>query len=362
MMPFLIPRCLSVLCCAALILPPGMAHSQQDAAGGGTVEVRGKELLRDGLPWIPHGFYQIAFEVAPGNLSRADHPFWGTAYHNYSPDEYVQMRAVGADSVRLQISQAGADPQSSLYDHDFFETAMGAITAARHAGLTVIVCIQDESHVPGDKPIEFPDEGTRRIWRLIAPRFVHDRGVMFELFNEPRPNPNPANWLRWASAMEQTLDTVRTTGAKNVVIADGLSVGQVIDGAPLLNDKQVAYASHPYALKAFGQTRQAWDSKFGNFSQRAPVIITEWLSGGYFCNEETAQSTVQFVQYLQAHHIGLEMGTWDWAPKGFGSARQGFPAARFSSFQNLSCEQPFYGSGRVINAWYTTGIPPIAPL
>jgi endoglucanase len=330
-------------------------------ANQGEVMVQGNQLLRDGHPWIAHGFYQIAFEVAPGNLARADHPFWATAYNNYSPAEYTEMRDAGADSVRLQISQAAADPQSPLFDRAFVEKAMGAIRAARDAGLTVIVCVQDESHVPGDRPIDLPDDGTRRVWSEIAPRFAHDRGVLFELLNEPRPTPNPLNWMRWKAAMMDTLRTVRATGASNVVIADGLAVGQVIDGAPLLNDPQVAYASHPYALKQYGQTREAWDKKFGNFSHRAPVIITEWISGGYFCNDDTAQSTVNFVQYLQEHRVGLEMGIWDWAPKGFGSVRQGFPNARFSTYVDRECKQPFYGSGKVIEAWYKTGIPATSP-
>lgn len=91
------------------------------------------------------------------------------------------------------------------------------------------------------------------------------------------------------------------------------------------------------------------------------MIITEWISGGYFCNADTPESTVQFVQYLQEHGIGLEMGLWDWAPKGFGSIRQGFPNARFSSYGGLSCHQPFYGSGGVIKTWYTTGVPANTP-
>lgn len=331
------------------------------ACAEGAVEVRGMQLLRDGQPWIPHGFYQIAFEVAPGNLTRADHPFWATAYHNYSPDEYRRMREAGADSVRIQIAQAAADPQSPLFDQAFFDMALGAIRAARETGLTVIVCVQDESHVPGDQPIALPNDGTRRVWKEIAPIFAGDHGVMFELLNEPRPQPNPQNWQLWKNAMMETLHTVRAAGADNVAIADGLGVGQVIDGAPLLDDPQVAYASHPYALKQYGQTRDAWDKKFGNFSRRAPVIITEWISGGYFCNGDTPQSTVDFVQYLQAHRVGLEMGIWDWAPTGFGSVRQGFPSARFSSYANLSCGQPYFGSGRVIETWYRTGAPAGTP-
>ena len=353
--------CLALLCMSMLVLGTPMGDCQVPGAGRGEVTVQGKELLRDGQRWIPHGFYQIAFEVAPGNLGRADHPFWATAQNHYAPEEYTQMRNAGADSVRIQIAQAGADPQSPLFDGKFLAKALAAVRAAREAGLAVILCVQDESHVPNEKPIDLPDNGTRRVWKEIAPQFANDRGVLFELLNEPRPEPNPQNWKRWEAAMTQTLRTVRETGAHNVLVADGLGVGQVIDGAPLLPDPQVAYASHPYALQQHGQTRQAWDEKFGNFSHRAPVIITEWVSGGYFCNADTPGSTVQFVQYLQNHGIGLEMGIWDWAPLGFGSVRQGFPNAKFSSYAGLVCHQPFYGSGKVIETWYATGVPAIAP-
>ena len=360
-MKFSVSRYSIVLCSFIIVLNSGAALCQPGQFGRGVVEVRGKNLLRDGRRWIPHGFYQIAFEVAPGNLGRADKPFWSTAYNNYSPAEYTEMRRAGADSVRLQIAQAGADPKNALFDRAFLEKAEGAIRSARDEGLTVIVAVQDESHVIGQKAIDLPDDGTRRVWKEIAPLFASDRGVLFELLNEPRPQPNPQNWKKWKEAMMQTLRTVRETGARNVVIADGLGVGQTIDGAPLLDDDQVAYASHPYALQHFGQTPQAWDQKFGNFSRRAPVIITEWLSGGYFCDADTPESTVQFVQYLQEHGIGLEMGVWDWAPKGFGSARQGFPDAKFSSFEGRTCHEPFFGSGRVIETWYTTGVPARTP-
>jgi hypothetical protein len=344
---------------AIAVIAPINVHAQP--LHRGAVVVRGRELLRDGQPWIPHGFYQIAFEVAPGNLGRADHPFWATAYNHYTPEEYREMRAAGADSVRLQIAQVAADPQSGLFDRTFLDKAMSAVRAARDAGLTVIVAVQDETHVPKDKSIDLPDDGTRRVWKEIAPQFAQDRGVLYELLNEPRPQPSPANWKRWKDAMMSTIRVVRQSGAMNVVIADGLGVGQIIDGAPLLVDSQVAYASHPYALHPQGQTRQVWDAKFGNFSRRAPVIITEWLPGGYFCNADTPQSSVDFIRYLQNHGIGLEVGAWDWAPGGFGSARWAFPNDRFSSFAGLACHQPGYGVGRTIRTWYATGVPATAP-
>jgi endoglucanase len=366
---------LAVLSVLATLLVPGTASAGQGGPGGGQVVVRGRDLLRDGHPWVPHGFYQIAFEVAPANLAHADHPFWANAYQHYSPDEYRQMRAAGADSVRLQIAQVGADPKSPQFDRGFLDKALCAIDAARRAGLTVIVSVQDETHVPGDRPIDLPDDGTRRVWQEIAPRFARDRGVLYELLNEPRPAPNPPDWQRWAQAMNATIHTVRAAGAGNVVIADGLAVGHVIDGAPALADPQVAYASHPYALPPPrpgtpaapwqgppGQREPAWQAQFGTFAQHAPVIITEWLSGGYYCNGETPESTVRFLQYLQRRGIGLEVGTWDWAPGGFGSARWHFPGDEVSSFAGRACHQPGYGLGAVVQAWYRTGTPPSRPL
>jgi endoglucanase len=351
----------AALCGMATLLSVIVAHSQASPAGNGEVVVHGKELFRDGRRWIPHGFYQIAFEVAPSNLKRADHPFWAVAYNKYTSEEYREMREAGADSVRLQIAQVAADPESNLFDREFLDKAMDAIRSARGAGLTVIVGVQDETHVPGDKPIDLPDNGTQRVWREIAPQFAQDRGVLYELFNEPRPQPNPENWRRWAQAMMETIRTVRGLEATNVVVADGLAVGQVIDGAPLLDDSQVAYASHPYALHSQGQARQVWDAKFGNFSRRAPVIITEWLSGGYFCDADTPKSTVGFIQYLQQRGIGLEADAWDWAPVGFGSARWDFPNGKFSSFAGLSCHQKGYGLGKVLETWYIQGVPATTP-
>jgi len=142
---------------AALITKGAICQTAQRGlsrqSGPGQVQVRGRELLRDGQRWIPHGFYQIAVEVAPGNLNRADHPFWAIVYSRYTPEEYTEMRRACADSVRLQIAQADADRQSPLFDREFLDKALGAIRAARAAGLTVIVCVQDESGSPQETEI-----------------------------------------------------------------------------------------------------------------------------------------------------------------------------------------------------------------
>ena len=233
---------------------------------------------------------------------------------------------------------------------------MGAIRAARDAGLTVIVCVQGETHVGKEVPIALPDAGTYRVWSEIAPLFANDRGVVYELFNEPHPKPTPRAWAAWKATFTRAIGVVRETGARNVVIADGLDTGQILDGAPLLDDPQVAYASHPYAIVKYGQSRAAWDAKFGNFARRAPVIITEWQFGAFYCDADTADATIRFLAYIHERKIGLEVGIWDWAPATTGSVRYGFPAPKFSSFVAHTCHQPGYGPGRAIEDLYLSGV------
>ena len=343
-------------------------------ASVGEVSVQGNRLLRDGQPWIPHGFHQIAFVLPPGVAPQK--PFFKVASDNYTPKEYNEMRDAGADSVRIQVAQTGMDPQNHM--PRFRDRVFGAIRSARAAGLTVIVSVQDQPQTGETKPAALPNDATRRVWEEIAPVFRHDRGVLFELLNEPFPPgepfppkadlpPSSQNWQAWAQAMNETIHTVRKTDAVNVVVADGMPIGEYLENAPLLSDPlgQVAYASHPYAHNNLDQIPSTWDKKFGNFSRKAPVIITEWGTG-YHCDANTPMAVVTFLQYLQDHGIGLEVVAWDWQPPRFGSAVYDFPHGRFSSFvkpsgELLSCEDYGFGLGKTVEAWYRTGVPPTSP-
>ena len=360
MRALLLRHVVATLCTVAAVLMPGAGHTQP-APPAGDVAVRGNRLLRDGHPWIPHGFYQIAFEAPPDVHNNK--PFWAVASRNYSPQEYVEMRQAGADSVRIQVSQPGMDPRNPLFRPRFRDRMIGAVRAARAAGLTVIISVQDEQQSGEATPTDLPNDATRRVWKELAPVFGQDRDVLFELLNEPRPPPSPRNWQAWAEAMNQTIRAVREAGAANVVVADGLLFAERLAHAPPLSDPlaQVAYGSHPYAHHAIDQAPATWDIKFGNFSRSAPVIVTEWGTG-YYCDANTPASVVSLLQYLQQHEIGLEVGTWDWAPAHFGSAVYNFPPGVFSSFVGpsgpLTCKDAGFGLGKTVEDWYRAGVPP----
>lgn len=249
---------------AAILLVLSHLAVSQALSHAGDVRVVRAHLIRDGQPWTPHGFHQIAFAVAPGGL-HAVPPFFNVASENYSPQEYTEMKEHGADSVRIQVAQNGIDPDGMHYVPEFRTRVVSAVREARSAGLVVISIQNEEQTGQLQKDAELPSDATKRVWDIFAPIFKEDRGVMYEVFNEPRIRPMPPQgptseqWRRWAAAMNRMIQVVRSYGADNVVVADGLQRAETLHGAPPLDDplRQVIYASHPYAHSAQDQCPDA---------------------------------------------------------------------------------------------------------
>lgn len=317
------------------------------------VAVRGNRLVRDGRLWTPHGVVQIAFVAPPA----AQAGVFAEAYRHYSPSDYAEMRRRGIDAVRIQASQPGLDPRGSLFDPDFRRKLIGAVHAARAAGLVVVMSVQDEKQSGEREVARLPNDATRRVWRSLAPEFAGDEGVMYELLNEPNLPPNPRNWREWTDAMNQTITVVRDAGARNVVVADGLLYAERLGGAPGLADPigQIVYASHPYAHDDDGQRPEIWERKFGRFARRHPVIVTEWTTvPRYFCNAGTPAYAAAFLEYIEHRGIGLMVYAWDFSGPKFGSAFHGFPP-RPTSYADARCDEAGFGPGALIERLYRGG-------
>jgi len=352
----------------------------------GQVSVVNHQLLRDWKPWVPHGFFQVAFQASPSEQNVPN--FETQAQNNYTPAEYTAMAKAGADSVRVMLGQAAGDNQSSLYSPALVTQFIGAVQAARQAGLTVIVGVQDETITQDPKPTDLPNAATQRVWSALVPAFKNDKGILLELLNEPGTGPTqvPASsdWQDWATAMNSTIASVRSEGATNVVVADGLAHAELLTGAPTLTDSlnQVAYAAHPYTFDGASEQTMATnggtpeaqtflDNSFGYFAASNPVIITEW-GQGYYCGPTNPKFLIFFLNYLQSKSIGLEMSFWDWGgPTAFGGTQYNFPNTQVSMYYNngtlVPCDTdgsptPSRGPGLTINYWYSTGMIPGAAI
>ncbi len=143
-----------------------------------------------------------------------------------------------------------------------------------------------------------PDLNSVAFWKDIAPVYANNPAVLFDLYNEP----HDVTWDEWlnggrikdtpngrragpgrtydAVGMQQMLDAVRGTGAKNVVVAGGLDWAYDFSG--ILNDRQlsdpagygVIYANHCYDNKK--DSVNMWIAKMEKATVRLPVIVTEF--------------------------------------------------------------------------------------
>ena len=147
-----------------------------------------------------------------------------------------------------------------------------------------------------------PDRNSIIFWKDFAAVYANHPAVIFDLYNEPhditwdvwlkggiikdRPNgPDlPAKTFE-AVGIQEMLDAVRSTGAKNVVIAGGIEWAYDFDGileGRQLNDPAgngVIYANHAY--DHFGESIFTWIANMKEASAKFPIIISEFgWSGG----------------------------------------------------------------------------------
>ena len=330
----------------------------------GIIKVSNNRLMRDDAPWVPHAVQMVAF-VAPPSKQTVE---FAAAYQHYllaRKDEFKAMAAWGADSVRIQLSQPGADPgnNTQLYNAEFVANFYEAVREAREAGLTVIISIQDEPQSGEPTPADLPDCVTQAIWAKLAHDLKGDNGIVFEIFNEPHLTPTPENWLKWAEAMNQVVTIIRDAKATNTLIADGLNGAETLDGVIPLTDwlGQVAYSSHPYFHNDEDQDPKTWDRKFGNAAATLPVIVGEWTTqtknddNNYYCAPSTPPAALKFLQYLQAHNIGLVAVAYDFALPKLGGIVTDFNGTPTTYANGIQCGDDGFGPGKLVQAWYLTG-------
>ena len=344
-----------------------LAACRVDKPTPNAITTSGNRLLKDGVIWIPHGLIITALNAPPSALNDpaiiASNSFYRNellpAYQHYSLATLDAIKTWGADLVRFNVSQAGLDPQNVLYADSYVSSVRNSVLYARSIGLNVIVCVFGKEENP---PVNLPSDATIRAWKVLAPLFNGDEGILYEMFNEPPALPTPDNWAAWAVATNPVIAAIRATGSTNVVIADGLTYGIFLNGAPHLTDplNKVAYATHPWFATATNQTQASWDRNFGNFAATAPVIATAWAVGlNNYCDAGTPAAALGFLQYLQSKQIGLIGYGYDVIPNANNNSMVTDYNGTPTTFSNgIQCGQSGLGAGAIIQYWFRTGIPP----
>ncbi|MDZ7371986.1 MAG: glycoside hydrolase family 5 protein [candidate division KSB1 bacterium] len=135
---------------------------------------------------------------------------------------------------------------------------------------------------------KMPDDLSATFWRDLARLYADHPAVLFGLYNEP----HDVDWGTWRNGgivTEQLQDgalvyhtpghqalveTIRSVGADNLIIAAGLDWGFDLRGilsGYALTGENIVYDTHPYPWKP-----KPWDVFFGNVGRIYPIIIGEW--------------------------------------------------------------------------------------
>jgi aryl-phospho-beta-D-glucosidase BglC (GH1 family) len=181
-----------------------------------------------------------------------------------------------------------------------------------------------------------PDDNSVLFWKSVAKRFANNPAVLFDLYNEPHDvswdvwknggaveerNDDPArgkHLMYHTPGMQALVDTVRATGAKNIVVAGGLDwaydLRGIVAGSALTErgGNGIMYATHIYPWK------KDWDVNVTPAAVKYPVFVGEvgtkpWHEGEpAHENVYTEAWAPDVIKYIQKHN--LSWTAWSFHP------------------------------------------------
>ena len=276
----------------------------------------------DGQAHLFHGVDRpsLEFEASGDHLSLSD---------------FQLMASWNANVVRIALNQDHWLEGSPQYNPSYASIVDDAVHWAEEAGMDVILdlhwsdqgtlgsCDQTKT-TSGTCQQTMADSNSVTFWQDVASIYKGDGRVLFELYNEPHDVP----WNVWksggtvgveAAGMQQLYDTVRATGADNLVVVGGLNWAYDLSGVPAnrISGYNIVYATHPY-LKGDATTKPGgFDAAWGFLTKTDPVIVTEF-GDGTDCAAKTmftdAVSTYDSAVIAYADQHNASWTAWAWYP------------------------------------------------
>jgi len=177
----------------------------------------------------------------------------------------------------------------------------------------------------GQMPMPDMDH-TPAFWTSIAQTFGNYPNVLFDLFNEPFPDNNQDTTAAWtclrdggtcpgvsyqAAGMQTLVNTVRATGAKNVIMSPGIlyagGASRWLEFKPNDSTGNLAASWHTYKPNSNQCNTQAcWDSVLAPIAASVPLIAGE--IGQTDC---ASDYIVPLMTWLDQHKANYLAWAWD---------------------------------------------------
>lgn len=305
---------------AATVLPTGL-------------HVVGNQILdASGKVFTAHGVGRMGTEYA-----------CSTANAGVDFDGPVTQAAVSAmlswdiNSVRVPLNEdcwlgINGEPVNGLTSAQYRTDVINWVNLLNQNGLVVILDLHwnnsGTNQSTGQEPMPDLDHAPA-FWTSVAGAFKNNSSVIFDLYNEPYPGVNNATTTGWScwkngstaastspcadipfavAGMQTLINTVRATGATNVLMLGGLTWANDLTGwlanEPTDPENALVASFHVYNFNGC-VTADCWNTQVAPVAAQVPVIAGE-------IGENDCVSTFidTLMPWLDAHGIGYLAWTW----------------------------------------------------
>ncbi|MEU1176931.1 cellulase family glycosylhydrolase [Streptomyces sp. NPDC005820] len=182
-------------------------------------------------------------------------------------------------------------------------------------------------HASCQKPM--PDmQYTPSFWTSVANTFKGDQAVVFDLFNEPYPDRATSTatqaWQCWrdggtcpgigyeVAGMQDLVDSIRSTGARNVILAGGIAysndLSQWLTYKPTDPTGNLAAAYHVYNFNSCA-SESCWNSTLAPVAAQVPLVAGE--IGENTCSHGFVDQVMKWFDDRSLSYLGWTWNTWD---------------------------------------------------
>lgn len=256
------------------------------------------------------------------------------------PDGRAMVRAIRswkANAVRVPLNEhcwLGINGVPEAYGGANYRQAITTYVRRLHrAGMYAIVDLHTGG--PGDYPASSAVNGLRPMpdadhstdfWRSVARRFGSDRGVVFDLFNEPNGEISWRCLLRGcritsdsydpkvpdydAVGMQTLVREIRAEGAKNVIMVPGLrwtnDLSRWREFRPDDPRHRIAASFHNYEEPLGACFRSCWNETIAAIAKHEPVVSGE--IGDTDCDHDHID---RYMRWADSHDVSYLAWAWD---------------------------------------------------
>ncbi|MGW1765127.1 cellulase family glycosylhydrolase [Streptomyces sp. NPDC002073] len=263
------------------------------------------------------------------------------------PVDDASVRAIAdwkANTVRIPLNEEcwlGLDNIKPEYrGAAYAEAVKGLVGRVLARGMTPVVELHwtygqytgnssgcADVHASCQKPM--PDARyAPQFWTSVANTFKNDRRVVFDLFNEPYPDRATSTtgqaWACWrdggtcpgigyeVAGMQDLVDAVRATGARNLVLVPGIAysndLSQWLTHSPTDPTGNLAAAWHVYNFNACSN-EACWDSTLAPIAARVPLVAGE--IGENTCGHGFIDRVMNWFDARALSYLGWTWNTWN---------------------------------------------------